>query len=91
MTIPFKPRGSRELPEPLFQHQRALTDLGQILRGEELANFRLTVTRQAGQWTVETVDLDAPATYPRSDLTIGEGGTFADAWEAQQPTWGRDS
>lgn len=65
-------------------------DIIDLLRRNDAQNFRLTITCQGGQWTVEVVDLDAPITYPRSDMTIGEGATFTEAWQAQNPTWAKE-
>jgi hypothetical protein len=65
----------------------AETDLIDLVRRNDAQNFTVSISCRNGAWRVEVTDHDAPRTEPRSDQSIGEGPTFADAWHGQNPTW----
>lgn len=64
---------------------RAEQDLLDLLRGKQARDFTITVSVKAGHWIVELADPSGS-----SHGSSGEGATFADAWQRQQPWWALD-
>ena len=61
---------------------RAEQELLYLLRGKHARDFTVTVSVKAGYWIVELADPSGS-----SHGSSGEGATFADAWQRQQPWW----
>ena len=58
--------------------QGAETQLLELVRGEDVSSFALTIVCANDKWIVSTTDNESGA------YCIGEGTTFADAWHARQ-------
>lgn len=69
------------------QRDEAEGDLIDLVRLNDAQNFTLKITIKNGTWRIVTIDHDARQTEPRSDMLIGTGSTFTEAWRAQAPTW----
>ena len=58
--------------------QDAETQLLELVRGEGISSFSLTIVCANDKWIVSTADNES------GDYCIGEGETFADAWHARE-------
>jgi hypothetical protein len=48
-----------------------------LIRRNDAQNFLVTIICMEHRWRVEVIDQDAKQTEPRSDRSIGEGGSMA--------------
>jgi hypothetical protein len=58
--------------------QDAETQLLELVRGEDVSSFSVTIVCANDKWIISTTDNDS------STYCIGEGPTFADAWHARE-------
>jgi hypothetical protein len=56
----------------------AETQLLELVRGEGVSSFSLTIVCANDKWIISTTDNES------GDYCIGEGTTFADAWQARE-------
>lgn len=75
---------------PSLHPLNAERELLELVRGEDAQNFTLTISCSDGRWRVESVDHSMPLTDPRSDINVGVGESFHEAWLYQAPTWAQD-
>jgi hypothetical protein len=64
---------------------RAEQQLLSLIRGDGARDFTITVSVKAGHWIVQLADPNGSG-----HGSSGEGATFADAWQRQQPWWAQD-
>jgi hypothetical protein len=65
--------------EPWKDPQRAENELIETVRGEDVDEFALTISRIGTIWTVTT--------RWRDKTMVGTGPNFAEAWHGQVPSW----
>jgi hypothetical protein len=58
--------------------QDAETQLLELVRGEDISGFSVTIVCANDKWIISTTDNESGA------YCIGEGPTFADAWHARE-------
>jgi hypothetical protein len=58
--------------------QSAETQLLELVRGEDISDFSVTIVCANDKWIISTADNESGA------YCIGEGPTFADAWHARE-------
>jgi hypothetical protein len=68
--------GSMTIPAEFVQD--AETQLLELVRGENVSSFSVTIVYANDKWIISTTDNDS------STYCIGEGRTFADAWHARE-------
>jgi hypothetical protein len=62
---------------------KSADELLHLLSGNDADNFTLKVLLSDGQWTVELSTMEPPA------RGIGQGQSFAEAWNAIKPWWSK--
>jgi len=72
-----------------FDRDMAEGELIDLLRGHDLKNYTVTITRLNDVYTVTAVDHETPGTNPPSNTCKGVGMNFTDAWLSQEPTWAK--
>jgi hypothetical protein len=69
--------------EPWKDPEKAESQLLEIIRGGDVDQFTLTISRVGTEWTVRT--------EWHEQKIIGTGPNFAEAWHGQEPIWEHDT